>query len=148
MDPLHEQGRQFVGTLLEGLDGDGCPDVQETDVIGPDLLNLHGIHLPLRQGQHILHEGGRDLREGEHRTVGHVVQFEAVQEPVRHEDGIPRGDRLDERAFLEDHPSAGIFCGGVAPGFLGRCGRNGQEEGGYETKSFHRLWNKAIRFLT
>ena len=148
MDPLHEQGRQLVGAFLEGLDGDGRPDVQETGVVRLDLLHLHGVHLPHRQGQDILHVGVRDLRVSEDRAVGHVVQLEAVQEPVRHEDGIPRGDGLDERGLLEDDPSTGLFRGGVAPGFLGRCGRSGQEEGGYETISFHRLWNKAIRFLT
>ena len=148
MDPLHEEGRQLVGAFLEGLDGDGRADVQEAGIVGPDLLHFHGVHLPHGQGQDVLHEGGCYLRESQDRAVRHVVQLETVQEPVRHEDGIPRRDGLDERAFLEDHPSAGICSGGVAPGFLGRCGRSGQAEGGYETISFHRLWNKAIRFLT
>ena len=96
MDPLHEQGRQLVSAFLEGLDGDGRADVQEAGVVRLDLLDLHGVHLPHRQGQDILHVGGCNLREGEDRAVGHVVQFEAVQQTVRHEDGIPRGDGLDE----------------------------------------------------
>lgn len=148
MDPLHEKGRQFIGTLFEGLDGDGRPDVQEAGVVGLDLLDLQGVHLPHGQGKDVLHEGIGHLREGQDRAVGHVVQFEAVQQAVAHQDGIPLRDRADERAFLEDDPPAGVRRGGVTPRFLGRRRSGAQEQGEYAYPSFHRLWKRDIRFLT
>ena len=100
MDPLHEEGRQFIGSLFKRLDGDGRPDVQEAGVVGPDLLHFDGVHLPKGHGNDILHEGIRHRRKGQDRTVRHVVQFKSIKQAVGHQNGIPGGNRLDERAFL------------------------------------------------
>ena len=147
-DTLDEQGRQFVSPFLEGLDGDLRPDVQETGVIGPDLLDLHRVHLPHGQGQDVLHERRRDLREGQDRAVRHPDEVEAVEKPVRHQDGVPGRHGPDERPVLQDDTAAGIRRGGVLPRDLRRCRNPPKDQGRYEDAPFHRLWKRAMRFLT
>ena len=148
LDALDEQRRQFVGSLLERLDGNLRPDVQEPGVVGPDFLDLHRVHLPHGQGQDVLHEGRRNLGEGQDRTVRHPDEVEAIEKPVRHQDGIPGRHGPDEGPFLQDDAAAGIRRSGVLPRDLCRCRNPPEGQGRYEDAPFHRLWKRAIRFLT